>query len=178
MTEHRYEKIYGWFNFQDIYRDVVAEASDGDHFVEVGAWLGKSASFMGVEILNSGKNIKFDVVDTWKGSSQVQLKYADEHDVYAEFLKNVEGLPVHPVRLPSVEAAKLYKDWSLYFVFIDASHDYDNVKADINAWLPKIKKGGIIAGHDYSDNRGGVKQAVQECFDNYEVIKSSWRVRL
>jgi hypothetical protein len=53
-------------------------------------------------------------------------------------------------------------------VFIDAAHDYDNVKADILAWYPKCK--GVIAGHDYFLTYPGVMNAVDELFEN-EVIK-------
>jgi predicted O-methyltransferase YrrM len=47
-----------------------------------------------------------------------------------------------------LDACKLYQDNSLDFVFIDASHEYQDVKEDIINWLPKVKIGGIIAGHD------------------------------
>lgn len=49
------------------------------------------------------------------------------------------------------------------FVFIDAAHDYESVKKDINAWLPKVKENGIIAGHDY-EWCDDVKKAVKEFF--------------
>ena len=42
------------------------------HFVEVGSYKGRSTSFMAVEIANSGKQIKFDCVDTWEGSPEHQ----------------------------------------------------------------------------------------------------------
>jgi hypothetical protein len=45
-------------------------------------------------------------------------------------------------------------------VFIDASHDYESVKADVKAWLPKVKKGGYLAGHDW--HHEPVKRAVIE----------------
>lgn len=50
-------------------------------------------------------------------------------------------------------------------IFIDADHSYDAVKQDIEVWYPKLKKGGIICGHDYIDYiEYGVKQAVDEIF--------------
>jgi hypothetical protein len=48
-------------------------------------------------------------------------------------------------------------------VYIDANHTHEEVKKDIQAWLPKIKKGGIISGHDYGGWEG-VTQAVNEAF--------------
>lgn len=55
----------------------------------------------------------------------------------------------------------------LDLVFIDAAHGYIEVKQDIELWLPKLRKGGIICGHDYIDYiEYGVKQAVHEYFPN------------
>jgi hypothetical protein len=53
------------------------------------------------------------------------------------------------------------QDEQFDFVFIDSSHLYENTKAEIRLWLDKIKPGGILAGHDYSDIEP-VKQAVDE----------------
>ena len=75
------------------------------------------------------------------------------------------------IRKNSIEAADQFEDESLDFVFIDASHEYEDVKKDIQIWLPKIKKGGILAGHDYYigyDYFPGVKAAVNECLSNFE----------
>ena len=80
------------------------------------------------------------------------------------------------IRDLSVNASKRFNDNSLDFIFIDAAHDYKSVKADIDAWLPKIKPGGIIAGHDL--HAEGVKQAVIESFNNNYVIKDGCWVYL
>jgi hypothetical protein len=76
------------------------------------------------------------------------------------------------INAPSVEAAGAVPDESLDFVFIDADHTYEACRADILAWLPKIKLTGWIAGHDYHEFPG-VKKAVDEvlgpvsCADRY-----------
>ena len=62
----------------------------------------------------------------------------------------------------SVDSAKLFADASLDVVYIDAAHDYESVKADILAWRPKLKPGGILSGHDYGPHALGVIQAVEE----------------
>lgn len=169
--EHFYQNIQGWFDFQNHYTRMINEAADGAHFVEVGTWKGTSAAYMLVEIVNSGKNIKFDCVDTWKGSDEAAHKN-DRHiindSLYEHFLSNlspVEG-KFTPVRLPSVEAAATYSDKSLDFVFIDAGHTYEDVKADIIAWLPKVKQGGWIGGHDYTWCEG-IRRACQELLPDH-----------
>ena len=66
--------------------------------------------------------------------------------------------------------ASRYDNASLDFCFIDADHAYESVSKDIDAWRPKVKRGGILAGHDYIHEPGfGVVQAVNERFARFEV---------
>lgn len=57
------------------------------------------------------------------------------------------------VRMFSLEAVKKFKDASLDFVYIDANHSLPHVLDDICAWAPKVRKGGIVAGHDFRRNK-------------------------
>jgi len=69
------------------------------------------------------------------------------------------------VHSDSVLAAKRFDDKSIDLVFIDADHSAKGVFADLQAWVPKIKPGGVISGHDYgSHNHPGVKPAVDFYF--------------
>ena len=64
---------------------------------------------------------------------------------------------------------------SIDFVFVDAGHDEDDVKGDILNWLPKLKHGGWIAGHDY---QYAVKRVVDRFFKNrVEQYNTCWLVR-
>jgi hypothetical protein len=156
------------------------------HYVEIGSWRGRSTAYMGVEIANSGKNIRFDAVDTWAGSIDEPEHQNDPAAVndtlYNEFLANIEPVQqyITPVRMTSLEAAGTYADNSLDFVFIDAQHDYDSVHADILAWWPKVKIGGVIAGHDYNtgpDENGvdyGVGKAVRELLPDHQPLPWCW----
>lgn len=179
---HFWRSIPGFFSYHELYRNVVSQAESGAHFVEVGSWKGKSAAFMAVEIANSRKKIRFDCVDVWLDTDPEE--YAGDGDSmrsppYEAFLRNTATVAefVNPIRLPSVEAAKLYADKSLDFVFIDGAHDYDNVRDDIAAWRQKIRLGGILAGDDFPAD--GVKRAVTEAFPQFELTSTSyhWLVR-
>jgi len=186
--DHIHENIDGWFDFDNIYKKMVENFPDGSHFVEIGSWLGKSTSYMAVEIINSGKNIKFDAIDTWEGTSDEKL-HGDiikelENDLYHTFIKNIEPVKdyINPIRGWSYDVVNNYDNESLDFVFIDGAHDYESVKRDIKNWYPKVKKNGIISGHDYNiHDWPGVVQAVDEFFgkNSAEIIKKdtwSWVV--
>ncbi len=172
--EHYYQKVQGWFTFPSFYKSAVEQAKDGYHFVEVGVWKGTSAVYMGVEIVNSKKQIKFDCIDTFEGSDEHNDKNSSIYEplletkdgLYNHFLDNIAPLKdvITPIRKASIEASELYKDASLDLVFIDAAHDYDNVCADIKAWLPKVKPGGILAGHDI--HHPPIQQALKDVLQN------------
>jgi cephalosporin hydroxylase len=156
-----------WFSYPNLYSEMVSRVDSGV-FVEVGSWKGRSASFMGVEIINSKKAISLFCVDTWLGSSEHQnMDCVRNNTLYEEFLSNISPINdvITPLRMPSLEASRLFDDESIEFIFLDASHDYDDVLADIKAWYPKVKSGGVIAGHDYYPNGEhwqGVMKAVKE----------------
>jgi hypothetical protein len=173
--EHFYQNIEGWFSYDYIYKHVVETATDGELFVEVGSFKGKSSSFLAVEIINSGKKIQLDLVDTWAGSTEHQsggeceVKEVVEGTLYETFLNNMKPVEGHyrAVRMPSLEAAKQYEDNSIDFIMIDGEHSYEAVKADIQAWLPKMKNGGVMTGDDaFSDL---VRRAAQEELGKYGV---------
>lgn len=159
-----------WFTFPDLYRNMVNEFPSGSRFVEVGVWKGKSAAFMCIEIANSKKEIDFYCVDTWEGSIEHKEKpeLSQLYEIFTDNMRPVENYYM-PIRKPSLEAVYDFKDESIDFVFIDASHEYEDVVEDLKAWWPKIKKGGVLAGHDYYPDQptwGGVCKAVTEVFPN------------
>lgn len=173
--EHFYQNVEGWFSYDYIYKHAVDTAKDGELFVEVGSFKGKSSSYLAVEILNSGKKIQLDCVDTWAGSiehqagAECEVKEVVEGTLYETFLKNIEPVKevIRPVRMTSLEAAATYADNSIDFIMIDGEHTYEAVKADIQAFLPKMKNGGVMTGDDaFSDV---VRRAAQEELGKYGV---------
>jgi hypothetical protein len=172
--EHFYKNLgENWFSYPNLYSNMVKKYGKDSHFVEVGTWKGMSASYMAVEIINSGDYIKFDCVDTWEYLDlQTDIDKSLYNNLYEVFLSNIEPVKhaINPIRAISWDGAKNYENNSLDFVFIDAAHDYDSVVKDINSWLPKIKSGGTLAGHDYRDAIG-VKNAVDEILGENNIIE-------
>lgn len=172
--QHFHQNIAGWAAFADLYKNVVKKFPTGSRFVEVGSWLGKSAALMAVEIENSGKLIEFVCVDPWEdgGPDLKDTEYYKSlgvHHVYDIFQQNVRPVlhRIKMMRMPSVEAARFMIDGSVDFLMLDGDHSYEAVKADLEAWMPKMKVGGIISGDDYT--WPGVEQAVIERFQDREM---------
>lgn len=159
--DHYFDQLPGWFDFADLYADQVARATDGAHFVEVGTYAGKSAACMAVEILNSGKRIRFDACDTFQGVERAHFHndrdYLDqearrgEDGTLADYARGnlTPVADVVNVRVgDSLALAATYADQSLDFVFLDDDHSTAHVLKELHAWWPKVKPGGILAGHD------------------------------
>jgi len=66
----------------------------------------------------------------------------------------------------SVNASKLFSDEFFDFIYIDGNHNYDSVRQDIDVWFPKVKKGGLLGGHDY-DIRNIERQDVTEAVKDF-----------
>lgn len=165
-----YNEIDGWFDYQKTYTYLVSKVPDNGIFVECGAWLGKSSSYL-CDLAQD--RIQVYIVDHWEGSPEERSnthKLATEKDIYQIFLDNMGDRNFTPLKMDSINASQKFKDNSCDVVFIDMDHSYESVKQDIEIWLPKIKKYGYIAGHDYDNYWSGVIKAVHECFDINKLI--------
>ena len=155
-----------WFNYQNFYTDIANRKYKT--LVEVGVWKGHSISFLASKIKELNYDAKIYAVDLFedaideKWTKNLKEEISVITKIYNKVLENNEVRHmITDIKGTSWEMANNFEDESVDFVFIDAGHEYDSVVKDITSWLPKIKKGGIISGHDYF-NPCGVKQAVDE----------------
>jgi hypothetical protein len=191
--------IPGWCDFEDGYSEAVNHFSRGT-FVEVGCYLGRSLCHLGELVKASGKPIRVIGVE-WGLGSGPELQATGPGGFHAEALaagggtligqlhRNIIacGLQdvVEIIVSSSQRASTLFKDFSLQMVFLDAAHDYENVKADIEAWRPKVDSGGWLGGDDLTTIWPGVRRAVEEKFvsgyhnGGWEPWShDSWRVKI
>jgi len=131
------------------------EKNEWTRGAEIGVCKGKFTAYV---VKRTG--IHMIAVDLWANSDQIDPEYNTyTHEKnYQTFINHLGQYRdrVTIYQMLSWEAANLVEDWSLDFVFIDASHDFESVWKDIIAWKRKAKY--LIAGHDY--DRKGVSQAV------------------
>jgi cephalosporin hydroxylase len=175
----------GFFNEGDIkaYRKLVSDLDVEGRMVEIGVYKGRSlCSCADIIIAN---DLKVHAVDNFVGPEAFPGDCPDPKELCAEFFKNMNefGITVMLSRGNSVEKTEDFTHKSLDLIFIDASHKKDDVIADIRAWLPKLKIGGVIAGHDYKRSDGtqgwvSVKEAVdQELPGSTLMTGSVWMYR-
>jgi len=167
-------KRYRWNVIHDRIRDIPNP---------IGAEIGVHRGECSGHLLELHPGLKLYMIDMWspdtyagKGDDAATEPYRELYqdgyfDNRIRALETVEPYKDRAVMygMASIEAAELFPDDFLDFAFIDASHSYEDVKADILAWLPKIKKSGYIMMHDYGLFEG-VTRAVNEIFGD-EIIK-------
>jgi len=123
---------------------------------EVGVRIGSYSQIL----CDTVPGLKLLCVDPWAAYQRVTQEMADT--CYAQAIERLTPYGVTIIRKPSIEAAKDVPDGSLDFVYIDAAHDFDNVMVDIILWAKKVRKGGIVSGHDFFEfYQAGVTNAVR-----------------
>lgn len=163
--------IPGWCDYRDLYSEFAERLQDGETFVEIGAWFGQSTAYIAAQLKAKGWRGDFWAFDTWRGEENQpeHLAIVAQHggDILPAFQENMRRAGVDDIvagwRQISWEAAGIFREGQVTIAFIDAAHDYESVRKDIAAWWPKVRAGGILAGHDYPC--ADVAKAVREFFD-------------
>jgi hypothetical protein len=173
----------GWYETRGLWRgpDVAEWVSYLQHGKEpiYGAEIGVDRGELSGYLLSALPELQLTLVDTWEvfptdstyvaSNDGINNRSQEQRD---EDLAETLRVTSHSadrrkiMRMTSFVAAQEVPDGSLDFVFIDASHAYEDVIADIRLWAPKIRSGGLLCGHDYGMEayypQWGVTRAVDE----------------
>jgi cephalosporin hydroxylase len=136
--------------------------------VEVGSLYGRSLVFWTETLRSLGHDASTRLVGVDKPATENRPDHSLDPNAHARLKANLEAtrsawepVTVDLMLVESLEAVKAFEDGTLDLVFIDGSHLEADVRADIEAWRPKIRPGGLLSGHDYGWNdHPGVKAAV------------------
>ena len=141
---------------------------------KLGAEIGVERGWYSKKLCELIPGLKLYSIDAWQTYENYRDHVTQERldSFYLETRERLKPFNCQLIKDFSVKAARRFADGSLDFVFIDAAHEYESVRDDIAAWAPKVRKDGIVSGHDYM-NLGhtgmdgvitpyGVKKAVNE----------------
>jgi hypothetical protein len=178
-----WNEIAGWSEGTERVYDHVARTCDPEAvLVEVGVWFGRSIVMLaqllkqygkelvtvyGIDAFADSPAITPEMRTVVEGKGGTILETVRQNLVAAEVDRQVKL-----VQADSADAAGRFADGEVDFVYIDADHRYQGVSRDIRAWLPKVRKGGTIAGHDFS--YPDVARAVQELLPSAVGHGSVW----
>ena len=150
--------LYGLY---DLIRD---NFKDDYTIAEIGCHTGGSAELFA----NMCKLVY--AVDCWTSTDIYEVKFDNMMSKYNNIIK---------IKDFSVPASKRFEDESLDAVYIDADHTYESIREDIISWFPKIKKNGVLCGHDLQIP--DIRKALNEFFPykNFEkYCDNSWAIKM
>ena len=146
--------------------------SQSKSHAEIGTYCGRSLLASCAGMAPGSVVVSVDDASQWPYPEWVDV-------VQAATLKLLPGhLNVSSFRMHSIDAARECKRDGLRFdsIFIDADHNYAECRADIEAWRPMLRPGGLICGHDYWTQDVGVMDAVNEVFEGKHTVIPGTRI--
>lgn len=128
--------------------------------LKYGAEIGVQQGNFSLQLCQKIKDIHLICIDPWAGGYSKRIPAERNEGFFQETKEKLKDYNVTFMRMRGIEASHKIEDESLDFIYIDAIHDFDNICLDLIHWTPKVKVGGLIAGHDFSYQGGGVVEAV------------------
>lgn len=169
IKKYRFDAFASKVEIPNTNRVTLAELF-GELGFKVGAEVGVERGLYTLTLASNNPDGKVYGVDAWKAYRGYRDHVSqDKLDrFYDETAERVKDFNVELIKGWSVDAASKFEDESLDWVYIDANHNFINVAKDLDAWVPKVKKGGIISGHDYiKRSNPSLGQHVVEVVDAY-----------
>lgn len=121
--------------------------------LEIGSWGGASSYCISKVLKSVGEDNRLVCMDTWKGTPNTNShQIANYEDMFCHFRTAMSYFGVSDIIIPIIASSEyglgLLENYSYDVIFIDATHIYSGVIKDIQASIKKVKKGGILMGHD------------------------------
>jgi hypothetical protein len=193
------EGLQGWGSDHPAFEEIISQIQP-KIILEVGTWKGASAIHMARLCESLGLDETIIVcVDTWLGSIEFWTDHNDSDrylslalkngypTVYYQFLANVVFNKMEsriiPFPVTSALAAKFFQNYQVKFdlIYIDASHEYEDIMYDLNLFWGLVNQSGILFGDDFDSHWPSVMRAVTEfCISNaqqYELKGNKWLIK-
>lgn len=142
-----------------------------------GAEIGVERGIFSEILCKANPNLTLYSIDPWLAYPEFREHTTQEKidEFYEEAIKRLAPYSAQIIRATSEQAVKMFADEVLDFVYIDANHTAPFVWQDLSLWVPKVKAGGIVSGHDFVEYKGEygrynkVKEAVKRYVDKYRI---------
>lgn len=180
------KEVFGWHSDSQIFSGLIRETKPKT-IIEVGTWLGASAINMARETRSAGLDTTIYCVDTWLGAEEFWTRWSHtpERDlrcrngmpqVYYSFLSNVVEHGMQDIIVPVPNTSHIgsmilkHNGVQAELIYIDGSHEYEDVKRDIKDYMPVLASGGVMFGDDMNwyDVRAAVEDSFGKSFDLVE----------
>lgn len=135
----------------------------GELRYESGVELGVEQGLFSKELCVNNPELMLYAIDAWTAYDGYREHVSQEKldRFYETTQKRLELFNCKVMKMFSMDAVKKFDDEELDFVYIDCNHEFQNVTNDIAEWSKKVRKGGIVAGHDFK--RYGGKYGLNSC---------------
>ena len=159
--------IPGWMSLPEICW-LAKSATEHSRILEIGSYLGRSTR----ALADNTPGVVL-ALDDWQGPRDAE----HEDNLFAKFTENMQGANYAAYVVNHADGIYMLEGQKVFdMIFLDGSHEYEDVKRDIEKWLPCLMPGGLICGHDYSNEYPTVKRAVTEIFKECGVYGTIWFV--
>ncbi len=157
--ENKFESLENagedWFNYYNklLLQEILKSLPGGAKVLEIGSWLGRSASFM----LETNPNIDLHCLDLWEDHRvELENRKAEGDKTFNMFLDNMSQLglleKIKVTRDTSVNVLNYFEENSFDLIYIDGCHEEEIVYQDLQNSFKLIKLGGHIVGDDWNWN--------------------------
>ena len=183
--DERILEIDGWMAETELewLHQTISKMPQASVAVELGSWFGRSSAALAKGLPSTCSLV---CIDTWLGTpTEPAHNIAQTQDIHAAFMANLQvlGVEVNPyergrtgaqyLKMNSVDAARFFDDGSVGFLFVDGDHRTPGL--DLDAWLPKMKPGSIVSGHDFFCFYEFIQPQIHERLNHiHEIHHSIW----
>jgi predicted O-methyltransferase YrrM len=169
INEQQKESAKFNFDYGELLDQLLDKVSINPLVVELGTFLGCSAVYMAAKLKGIRDPFRLYTVDTFDN-------YGKHKNFFPVALSNFKacGLrdDIRVLACRSWEASTFFDEHEVDLVWVDAGHDFVSAKADLDAWHSRVKPGGILAGHDWSE--AGVRLAVERFCFTHSLTPNVW----
>lgn len=186
MTLETAETIHGWMTRPELewLYATAGSVPPGGAWVELGVWKGRSFFTVAMGLRRGSRLVAVDSFTPTTASLPFVPTRGWVHDHFRVVLTAVQrlrsDLKIEVIRDDTASSADRFANGSVDVVFVDADHTRWGLCRDLIAWLPKLKAGGLLCGHDYSQAFPEISQLVDEMFPHRMIVDdtSIWQARV